>query len=254
MAEAVSGQMSEEDLFASRRGLRSVLEKLGWLAMVSLLLVGLSSVFGRMVFMGDAQGVANPEKVYNAFDIRYVQLPLATWLHLLPALLIALTGPFQFIRTIRKRWRPWHRISGRIYIVCGLIGALSGLYIGGLNPFGGLNGPGFNEAMATFVISGLTIWFLIQAYRSVRRKQFVQHREWIMRSWTVMLGIATERLLLGTLMATTDVGIEVLFGATFWMALVINLAGAELWIHLTRTPGRGLAHWKDLDEKAAVAT
>ena len=63
MAEAVSGQMSEEDLFASRRGLRSVLEKLGWLGMVSLLFVGLSSVFGRMAFMGDAQSVANPEEV-----------------------------------------------------------------------------------------------------------------------------------------------------------------------------------------------
>ena len=253
MAEAIGGQMSEEELFATRRGLRSVLEKLGWFGMLSLLFVGVSSVFGRMIFMGDAQGVANPEEVYNAFDVRYAQLPLATWLHLLPALLIAITGPFQFIRAIRKRWRPWHRISGRVYLISGLIAATSAFVIGGLNPFGGLNGPGFNEAMATFVISTLTIWFLVQAYRTVRRKQFAQHREWIIRSWTVMLGIATERLLLGMLMATTDVGIEVLFGATFWMALVINLAGAELWIHLTRTPGRGLTHWKDLDERAAPA-
>ena len=35
--------------------------------------------------------------------------------------------------------------------------------------------------------------------------------------------------------------------------VAINVAAAEVWINLTRTPGRGLAHWKDLDERAAAA-
>jgi len=43
-----------------------------------------------------------------------------------------------------------------------------------------------------------------------------------------------------------------LFGTTFWMAAVTNMAGAEIWIVLTRTPGNGARHWKDVDAKAAA--
>ncbi len=48
-------------------------------------------------------------------------------------------------------------------------------------------------------------------------------------------------------MSTTDIGISVLFGTTFWMAAVVNIAASEIWINLTRTPGNGHRHWKDLD-------
>ena len=105
--------------------------------------------------------------------------------------------------------------------------------------------------MATAVFSFYIIWALISAYVAVRNKRFAQHREWMIRSWSLMMAIATERILLGVLQASTDVDIAVLFGVTFWMAGAINVLIAEMWISLTRTPGRGLAHWKDLDQRAA---
>jgi hypothetical protein len=52
------------------------------------------------------------------------------------------------------------------------------------------------------------------------------------------------------LMASTDVGIQVLFGTAAWMALAVQVAAMELWINLTRTPGNGNRHWKDLDARA----
>jgi len=66
-----------------------------------------------------------------------------------------------------------------------------------------------------------------------------------------MLAIATERLMLTTLMGTTGIDIAVLFGTVFWMAGVINIGSAKLWISVTRTPGNGVRHWKDMDAKAA---
>lgn len=250
MAELTSSteEIEFQDLFTRRRTLRRWLEVSGWITMSLLLLVAYASVIARMIFMGEAQSVADPEAVYNDFDIRYVQLALASWLHLLPALVIAVTGPLQFIRTIRKRWPGWHRVSGRLYIVTGFIGAASGFVIGGLNPFLGLDGPGFNEAMATTVFAAFIMWALYSAYAAVRRRDFVRHREWMVRSWSLMMAIATERILLGIFQATTDIDMGILFGATFWMAGVINVAAAEVWIHLTRTPGRGVRHWKDLDQ------
>ena len=53
-------------------------------------------------------------------------------------------------------------------------------------------------------------------------------------------------------MGTTDIGVEVLFGTTFWMAGVVNITASEFWINLTRTPGNGNRHWKDLDARAAA--
>ncbi len=254
MAEVTSQNLvSGHDVFAERRGTRRILERIGWGVMGLMLLVGLGSVIARMVFMAQAQGVADPASVYNAFDIRYVQLPLASWLHLLPALVIALAGPAQFVRKVRTQWPGWHRFSGRCYIVAGYIGAISGFVIGGLHPFLGFDGPGFNQSMATITFAALIFWTLTCAYLAVRRKQFGLHREWMVRSWALMMAIATERILLGLFTLTTNLDIGVLFGTTFWMAGAINVAAAEVWINLTRTPGRGLAHRKDLDERAAAA-
>ena len=130
---------------------------------------------------------------------------------------------------------------------------MTGFYIGALNPFMGLNGPGFNEAVATVAITGYTLVCLTYAYLTARRKQFVVHREWVIRSFSIMLGIATERLMLGTLMATTDVGAPVLFGATFWMAGVVHVLAAEYWIRLTRH-NQGMRHWKEVDAQTVHPT
>ncbi|MDD9888895.1 MAG: hypothetical protein OXU30_00965, partial [Gammaproteobacteria bacterium] len=68
-----------------------------------------------------------------------------------------------------------------------------------------------------------------------------------------MLAIATERLMLTAFQATTNIEFVQLFGTTFWMAGVTNIFVAEVWINLTRTPGNGARHWKDLDSKASAS-
>ncbi|MFT4861943.1 MAG: putative membrane protein [Pseudohongiellaceae bacterium] len=232
---------------------RKVLEAIGWLVMAALLFTGITSVFGRADFLltSMAQPIAEPSEVFNPFDIRYYEHYLATWLHLGPGLLIFCIGPLQFIRAIRKKYIKFHRWSGRVYIICGSIGALSGGFIGIFYPFAGIDGPGFSESMATLFLAVYTLITLYKAYTSIRRKQFGAHREWMIRSFGLMLAIATERVMLGVLMNTTDIGVEVLFSATFWMAGVVNISASEIWISLTRTPGNGARHWKDLDAKAA---
>jgi uncharacterized membrane protein len=91
------------------------------------------------------------------------------------------------------------------------------------------------------------------AYSRIRKRMFGQHREWMIRSFALLLAIALERLMLTFLQITTGIDIAVLFGTTFWMAAVTNMAAAETWIALTRTPGNGARHWKDVDQKAKAA-
>ena len=221
--------MSEADVaiadsahpFEADRNLRRVLEVVGWVLVAAMLGTGLISVFTRMFFMGEATGT--PADTYDAFNVRYVLNPLVTWLHLLPALCIAATGPLQFIRRVRNKKRQLHRVSGRIYLTCGVIGAFSGLYLGAVHPFSGWQGPGANEGFATIFFASFTLFCLVKAYTTVRRRQFAAHREWVIRSWALMLGIGTERILLGVMLTVTEIDIAVLFGLTFWMAAAINI-------------------------------
>ncbi|NKB32546.1 MAG: DUF2306 domain-containing protein [Pseudomonadales bacterium] len=229
---------------------RRVLEVLGWLAVATLVFTGLFAIFGRASFMSEA--MANPDMEMNIFDIRYYTNALATFLHLGPGFLVFVLGPIQFTRTIRKKHIGFHRWSGRVYILCGAIGAFSGIAIGVFDPFLGLGGQGFNEAMATAFFGAYVLFTLVMAYRRIRQKQFGAHREWMIRSFAAMLAIATERLMLTAFQATTNIEFVELFGTTFWMAGVTNIAVAEIWINLTRTPGNGARHWKDLDAKNAT--
>ena len=131
--------------------IRKTLEVLGWLAVAGLIFVALTSLIGRSIFLIEAYSTPDlvPEEQFNPFDIRYYQQTLSTVMHLLPGFLVVTLGPLQFIPLVRKRWIGFHRWSGRVYILCGATGAISGFMIGGLNPFGGFDGPGFNETMAT---------------------------------------------------------------------------------------------------------
>ena len=250
------GQTSEVAGFSFDSGAsqRKLLEKLGWAVVTVLLFTGLTSIFGRAVFLFEALALApaDPDAAFNAFDVRYYNNSLTSFLHLIPGALVALLGPLQFIPSLRKKHLRWHRLSGRIYVAAGVLGAITGFLIGALHPFMGINGVGFNEAMATAFFSAIVLFSLGMAIYHVRAKRIGLHREWMIRGFALMLAIATERLMLSAMMALLDIEIGILFGTSFWMAGVLHLAAAEYWISLTRTPGSGQRHWKDVDSRAAA--
>jgi len=239
----------------SRPQQRRALEIMGWIVLSLLIITGLSSVIGRASFLNDAISIApvDPILEFGAFDSRYYTNLAATVLHLLPGLLIFILGPIQFMPNLRTRYLKWHRISGQVYVASGFTGAVSGFIIGAIDPFMGFTGQGFNEAMATAFLSAYVFFCLTMAIYRIRNKRIGPHREWMIRGFALMTAIATERLLLIAFQATLDVDIGILFGTTFWMAAILNLSVAESWINLTRTPGNGTAHWKDLDRRAKSA-
>ena len=236
--------------------LRKRLAVLGWGLVGVLIITGLAAIVGRALFLLDAIALApaDPDAAFNAFDVRYFNNSFASFMHLVPGALVAALGPLQFIPALRKRALRWHRVSGRLYVASGLLGAITGFFIGVLHPFMGINGQGFNEAMATAFFSALVIFSLCMAIYHVRHKRIGLHREWMIRGFALMLAIATERLMLTAMMLLLNIEIAILFGTTFWMAGVIHIAVAEYWIHLTRTPGNGLLHWQELDRRNANNT
>src|SRR5262249_10584248 len=65
----------------------------------------------------------------NAGNQRFFGAPLPVLIHIVGATLYTVLGAFQFVDRFRIRFPRWHRLTGRVLMVCGLAAALSGLWM-----------------------------------------------------------------------------------------------------------------------------
>lgn len=100
-------------------------------------------------------------------------------------------------------------------------------------------------------IGPYTLFCLYKAYSNIRARNFGEHREWMIRTFALMLGVATQRVLMIILTVLTGIGREPMFAPAMIAGMIINIVVAEYWIALTKTPGSGHRHWKDLDRRTA---
>ena len=73
-------------------------------------------------------GAVTPDKI-TPENARFFASPLPVTLHILSSSLYAVLGAFQFAPGFRRRRLGWHRAAGRVLVVCGLVAALSGLWM-----------------------------------------------------------------------------------------------------------------------------
>ena len=135
---------------------------------------------------------------------------------------------------IRQRHINIHRILGRILVICAFITSLFALIAAFRFPaFGGVS------TQAATVFFGLIFLFsLIKAIYHIRRKEVHLHREWMIRTVALAMGVASIRIFAGLMVAFTNFGLEEVFGTSFWLGFGVNLLVAEVWINYTRGPVR----------------
>src|SRR5215470_15288066 len=90
------------------------------IAIVLLAIIGIAVVVRRMLTLA---GVLAPtvHPVYGIFDGGFALHPTITFFHIIPGALFMILAPTQFIAKIRGKYLWFHRLSGRILVVCGLI-------------------------------------------------------------------------------------------------------------------------------------
>lgn len=229
---------------------KRAVETVGWIVIVYLVYVGLAALFERSLFMNEVlvNPPANPQQALGPLFVRYFEHPVTVILHLIPAFLVFILGPLQFIRKFRSRWINLHRWSGRVFIASGMVAGISGFTMGTIYPFGGYE-AGFNEAMAIAFLSASVFFGLVKALVHIKKRQIALHREWMIRSFALLLSVATERVIMLPIRAYTEIPFIEAFGTALWMAFVINLIMAEIWVHWTRPIQQGAQlHWKDTSE------
>lgn len=206
----------------------------GWQVPAGLILLSFVPVAGGTVRLAELAGGAEitPE------NARFFASPLPVVLHILSVSLYSILGAFQFAPGLRRRKPRWHQTAGRFLVPCGLIAALTGLWMTHFYPWP--DGDGellyglrllFGSAMALSIVLGLA---------AIRRRDFARHGAWMIRGYAIGMGAGTQVLTHLPWFLFPDIQGELTRAILMGAGWVINLAVAELVIrkqlaHPTRT-------------------
>jgi uncharacterized membrane protein len=193
-----------------------------WPWWVMLLLAGIVALYGLANFVLG-------ERVYSplladSFRAR----PWGIYPHALFGSIAIVLGPFQLRRGLLRRRRALHRALGRVYVVSCLLIGMAGLYMAAYSFGGWTTHLGFG-ALAVLLLGSTGT-----AFAAIRRGDVVRHREWMIRSYSLIFAAATLRVELPLLSAALGFGAG--YGIVSWLSWVPNLLWAE-W-YLRRTAAR----------------
>jgi len=131
---------------------------------------------------------------------------------------------FQFSRRIRLRWPVWHRRAGWFYLVSAIIAASIAIYLGATFDSLGRRTP-------TVIFAVLWLFFTVAALVCARRRAFVAHEQFMIRSYAMAFAFAFVRLMgeaedwLFPFLPSKE-----LRGVTReWLCFVLPLLAIEFW-------------------------
>ena len=162
--------------------------KSDWLVPVALIALSLVPAIAGTVRLAELAGGA-PVTAENA---RFFAAPLPVVLHIPAVIVYTMLGAFQFAPGFRRRHRAWHRTAGKILIPCGLVAALSGLWMTNFYPWPA--GDGQALYIERLVFGSAMFACIILAIDAIRRRDFVSHGAWMMRAYAIGLGAGTQVL------------------------------------------------------------
>jgi uncharacterized membrane protein YozB (DUF420 family) len=129
-------------------------------------------------------------------NARFFAAPLPLVLHIVSAVVYSVLGAFQFVPSLRRRTLRWHRVAGRVLIPCGLMVALTGLwmtqfYPRAMEPPASFDGPVLYDIR---LLAGSAMALaLCLGFFAVHKRDIAHHRAWMMRQleYRASLGLVT---------------------------------------------------------------
>jgi hypothetical protein len=153
--------------------------------------------------------------------------PVGLYLHIIPATLSLLLGPWQFLPSFRNGNLNRHHWIGRTYLLTVLVGGLSALYIAQFS-FAGLGSQlGFSAQAILLLFSGY------MAYTHIRHRRFDSHQEWMIRNYALIFGAVTLRLNI-RLFLWLGYDLPEFHALNAWLCWIPNLMVAEYLIYRLR--------------------
>jgi len=107
--------------------------------------------------------------------------------HIVGATFSLFLGPIQFWRNIRNRFIKYHRFAGKLYIIGSLAAGISPLKLSFINDCIGCRYP-------LFILSVLFILSTSLAWYSIKMRNIIAHKQFMIRSYTCALAFVFVRL------------------------------------------------------------
>lgn len=194
-------------------------------ALVALSLIPLAAGTLRLVQLAGGPAIIPA-------DHRFVGFPVPLVLHILGAAVYALVGAFQFAPRFRRNHRAWHRRTGRVLTVAGLVVAGSALWLTLF--YQAQPGTGALLYVLRLMFASAMAGSLVLGFSAIRRRDIGAHRAWMIRAYALGLGAGTQVFTIGVGAALFGDG-ELRGDLAKGAAWVINLAVAEWTIRRNRT-------------------
>jgi len=141
---------------------------------------------------------------------------IGIYFHIFPSLIALVLGPIQFNEKFRTSKTHLHRFIGKVYLLCVLIGGLSGLYMAQFSFGGTISHLGFALLAILWIFTGY------KAYSSIIRKMIVAHYHWMIINFALTLAAVTLRIGLGIGFGS-GMPFEVFYPYLAWLCWVPNL-------------------------------
>ncbi|MBC7367487.1 MAG: DUF2306 domain-containing protein [Undibacterium sp.] len=189
-------------------------------------------------------------------NARFFAAPLSVVWHIVSSVIFCVLGAVQFAPRFRHRNPNWHRAAGRVLVPCGIVAALTGLWMTQFHPPATFVGPlpasfdgAFLYVIRLLAGSAMTL-SLCLGVAAILRRDIPRHQAWMIRGYALGLGAGTQAFthlpwflfpsIRGELART-------LFMGAGW---AINVAVAE-WIISRGRPQKSL---NDLEQPIPEAT
>ncbi|WP_283134712.1 DUF2306 domain-containing protein [Rhizohabitans arisaemae] len=157
---------------------------------------------------------------------------LSITIHALPASLLLLLGPLQFVPALRNRYGKLHRVVGRVYMVSVVIASVAAILAATFSV------DGISVQVAFYLLTAAWLYSLAQAYRAIRRGQIQLHRIWMIRNYALSFAAVLLRgfLILGLAARSRYewLTFDDVYTTSTWASILVS-AGAAEWFIVQRT-------------------
>lgn len=150
------------------------------------------------------------------------------YLHIAGGSIAFITGPFQFLRKPVGKKAGLHRKLGYGYVGSIAAASVAGAYLSFYATGGPIAGLGFFSLDIAWVVTTAA------AMQKVLQKKFIEHQEWMLRSYSVTFAFVSFRVLSVLMMLLGHIPIQSAAPICAWLCWILNLCFTEWMIYRNR--------------------
>lgn len=137
--------------------------------------------------------------------------------------LALLSGCTQFLSSLRQKHLSLHRSLGKIYVASVMLSGVAGFGIAFAASAGVWAQMGFAA------LGFLWLYTTAKAFLAIKKRDIVEHQNWMTRSYALCFGAVTLRLWMPLFLGALGMSFSIAYPIIAWLSWVPNLLVAE-WV------------------------